>query len=78
MSAQVIEAIDGAVAELVPLLGAKAACQAVGMPRANYHHTGFLTPTTSAVHHRRERTAGNPALVRYRRCHPAHLARLRA
>ncbi len=30
-----IEAIDGAVAELVPLLGAKAACQAVGVPRAS-------------------------------------------
>ena len=37
MSAQVIEAIDGAVAELVPLLGAKAACQAVGVPRASYY-----------------------------------------
>jgi putative transposase len=33
----VIAAIDGAVAELVPLLGAKAACQAVGMPRASYY-----------------------------------------
>jgi len=37
VSAQVIEAIDGAVAELVPLLGAKAACQAVGVPRASYY-----------------------------------------
>jgi putative transposase len=37
VSAQVIEAIDEAVAELVPLLGAKAACQAVGLPRASYY-----------------------------------------
>jgi putative transposase len=37
VSALVIEAIDGAVAELVPLVGAKAACTAVGVPRASYY-----------------------------------------
>jgi putative transposase len=37
VSAIVIEAIDGAVEELVPLVGAKAACAAVGLPRASYY-----------------------------------------
>jgi putative transposase len=37
VSALVIEAIDDAVEELVPLIGKKAACAAVGLPRASYY-----------------------------------------
>ncbi len=37
MSAVVIEAIDEALGELVPLVGARTACAAVGVPRASYY-----------------------------------------
>ena len=37
MSALVIDAVEEAVGELVPLVGAKAACEAVGLPRASYY-----------------------------------------
>lgn len=37
MSALVTDALDEAVDELVPLVGAKAACTAVGLPRASYY-----------------------------------------
>ena len=37
MSALIIDAIDEAMRDLVPLIGAKAACQAVGLPRASYY-----------------------------------------
>jgi putative transposase len=37
MSTIIGEALDDAVAELVPLVGAKAACQAVGVPRVSYY-----------------------------------------
>ena len=39
MSALVADAVEVAVAELVPLVGAKAACDAVGVPRASYYRT---------------------------------------
>jgi putative transposase len=37
VSALVIDAVEEAVGELVPLVGAKAACAAVGLPRASYY-----------------------------------------
>lgn len=37
MSALITDAIDEAVDDLVPLVGAKAACEAVGLPRASYY-----------------------------------------
>jgi putative transposase len=37
MSTLIVEAIDEAVDELVPLVGKKAACAAVGLPRASYY-----------------------------------------
>jgi len=39
VSALVADAVEVAVAELVPLVGAKAACDAVGVPRASYYRT---------------------------------------
>ena len=39
MSAMIADAMDGAVEELVPLVGAKAACAAVGLPRASYYRS---------------------------------------
>jgi putative transposase len=37
VSALVTDAVDEAVGELVPLVGARAACAAVGLPRASYY-----------------------------------------
>jgi putative transposase len=37
VSALVTDAVDEAVDELVPLVGAKAACEAVGLPRASFY-----------------------------------------
>ena len=37
MSTMIAEALDNAVDELVPLVGARAACEAVGLPRASYY-----------------------------------------
>jgi putative transposase len=37
VSALITEAIDEAVNDLVPLVGAKAACEALGLPRASYY-----------------------------------------
>ena len=43
MSTIVSTAVDEAVAELVPLVGTKAACQAVGLPRASYYRSHPVT-----------------------------------
>jgi len=37
VSALITDAIDEAVAGLAPVIGAKAACRAVGLPRASYY-----------------------------------------
>ena len=52
MSAMIVTAIDEAVDELVPLVGKKAACAAVGLPRASYYRanpTGEETEATATT-----------------------------
>ena len=48
MSALVIDAVDAAVDELVPLVGAKAACAAVGVSRASYYRARPAAPEQPA------------------------------
>ena len=43
MSTIITTAIDDAVAELVPLVGKKAACTAVGLPRASFYRANPVT-----------------------------------
>jgi putative transposase len=43
MSALITTALDDAVAELVGLVGKRAACQAVGLPRASYYRANPVT-----------------------------------
>ncbi|MGH3505253.1 MAG: hypothetical protein ACRDQA_30820 [Nocardioidaceae bacterium] len=48
MSAVIETAVDEAVGELVPLVGVKAACDAVGVPRASYYQTNPVGGTGRA------------------------------
>jgi putative transposase len=48
VSAIIIEAVDAAVEELVPLVGAKDACAAVGLPRASYYRARAATQPAPA------------------------------
>jgi putative transposase len=49
MSAVIVTAIDEAVDELVPLVGKKAACAAVGLPRASYYRANPAGEETEAT-----------------------------
>lgn len=46
MSAMIATALDDAVDELVPLVGKKAACEAVGLPRASYYRANPVREQT--------------------------------
>ena len=55
VSALITDAIDEAVVGLVPLVGAKAACEAVGLPRASYYRarpSPATRPTTRGLQRR--------------------------
>jgi putative transposase len=58
VSALITEAIDEAVAGLVPLVGAKAACAAVGLPRASYYRA--RPSTGDSAHDSRTAAPGGP------------------
>lgn len=65
MSAMIAAAIDDAVEELVPLVGAKAACAAVGLARASYYRArpGAGQPGTATPSVTRPGEAITPAVV---------------
>jgi len=70
MSTMIATAIDDAVDELVPLVGKKAACEAVGLPRASYYRAN---PVTEAVEGRAEEPV-EPAPARARQVQPRALS----
>ena len=62
MSAMIVEAVDGALAELVPLLGVKDACDAVGVARQPRPAAASLERgAPGAAHPRRARSSGSSA-----------------
>jgi len=48
MSTLITTAVDEAVTELVPLVGKKAACDAVGLPRASYYRANPVSVAVAA------------------------------
>lgn len=74
MSTIITTAVDEAVAELVPLVGTKAACAAVGMPRASYYRSH---PVTEPAAQPGVEPTGQPGLgpaVRARQAQPRALS----